>query len=375
MDKHIYTMNEVAEILGLDTYSVKGSHEYYDCVNLACDVKAEDRKFNINFVNDKFNCFGCGSSGNPVTLYRLATGLDISSALKNLAEGKVMVEPKILAKYNSKANDRISLPLLSSKIATDIVKDRVYNALLSLLTLNASHKEKLLQRGLSELQIAKGGYKSLPTIGKETIATKIMDMGINVEGVPGFYKAENGAWSIYAPATGFVVPIILKSGLVPALQIRQDTLDSKFKYIWLSTAKKHMGAAQTARIHFEGEFKKGLVFIIEGAFKAKISYALCEQMGLDMSAISFLALSSVTTQVGFEDAMEEIIKTSDVTTFIEAFDKDKASNPKVEKSQKKLWEKMRVSSIGKDIKLLSMSPSMFYGKGIDDHLKYILKGA
>lgn len=370
--QHRYTMYEVASLLGISTLAVQGSHGYFDCVNPECQVKAADKKFDINFEKDKFNCFGCGKGGNPVTLYRLATGDDTVQALNHLKNGVVHVPSEITAAFNSNVKRAISEPILSDKIRTDEDKDVSYNALLSLLKLSDRHRKNLMDRGLTEEQIARDGYKSLPMIGREKIASTILEMGIDVDGIPGFYKTASGAWSVYAPSSGFLIPIRLKNGVIPALQIRQDTTNPKFKYIWFSTPKQYMGTSQTSRIHYEGLFKKGVVFIIEGALKANTSYNLCEQLGLNMEQISFLALSSVTTQSGAEQAIEEIISEGDLSTIIEAFDQDKASNQKVAVHRGKLWGHMEQACRGTHIKLLSMKPSFFFGKGLDDHLKVIL---
>lgn len=370
--QHRFTMYEVASLLGISTLAVQGSHGYFDCVNPECQVKAADKKFDINFEKDKFNCFGCGKGGNPVTLYRLATGYDTVQALNNLKNGTVHVSSEIAAAFNSNVKKAISAPILLGKIRTDEDKDIGYNALLSLLKLSDRHRKNLMNRGLTEEQIARDGYKSLPMIGREKIASKIMDMGIDVEGIPGFYKTDSGAWSVYAPSSGFLIPIRLKNGLIPALQIRQDSTNPKFKYIWFSTPKQCMGASQTARIHYEGLFRRGIIFIIEGALKANVSYNLCELLGLDMEQISFLALSSVTTQSGAKQAIEKIVSEGDISTIIEAFDQDKANNQKVGEYTGKLWSHMERACFGTNIKLLSMKPSFFFGKGLDDHLKVIL---
>src|SRR5439155_23572495 len=53
--------------------------------------------------------------------------------------------------------------------------DRVYRALLGLLSLSGAHREALLRRGLDEAAIGSASYRTLPKTGRAPIARELLD--------------------------------------------------------------------------------------------------------------------------------------------------------------------------------------------------------
>ncbi len=100
-------------------------------------------------------------------------------------------------------------------------RHKVYSKMLSLLTLDDEDKRSLLKRGLKEEQITKLGYKSCPTKEKiPEIVNALEQEGLNLSGVPGFYKRYGKNTMMLA--NGFFIPFRSLNGQIQGLQIRRN---------------------------------------------------------------------------------------------------------------------------------------------------------
>ena len=83
-------------------------------------------------------------------------------------------------------------------------------------------------------QIQKNGYKSTPVFGFRKLTERLIEAGCTVEGVPGFYQEEDGAWSIRfkRKCSGFLIPVRTIEGYIVGMQIRLDYPFDHTKYIW-----------------------------------------------------------------------------------------------------------------------------------------------
>src|SRR5262249_6245189 len=89
--------------------------------------------------------------------------------------------------------------------------DRVYRALLTALLLSLTHRQSLRQRGLSDVEILRRGYRTLPLGGRAALARRLVArFGANVcSTIPGLYVAKHDGrsyWSI-AGVSGLLIPI------------------------------------------------------------------------------------------------------------------------------------------------------------------------
>lgn len=99
-------------------------------------------------------------------------------------------------------------------------RHKVYSKMLSLLTLDDEDKRSLLKRGLKEEQITKLGYKSCPTKEKiPEIVNALEQEGLNLSGVPGFYKRYGKNTMMLA--NGFFIPFRSLNGQIQGMQIRR----------------------------------------------------------------------------------------------------------------------------------------------------------
>lgn len=147
----------------------------------------------------------------------------------------------------------------------------VYQALLSQLNLSDDHKANLLRRGLTQEQIDRLQYRSMPTDDRRTIVHELTKSGLNLGGVPGFWMQDSEVRLSGAP--GILIPVRDMADRIQACQIRCDHVDQGGKYRWLSSAGKPCGCSSGCPVHIvrpEGS-DAGEVWITEGPLKADIS--------------------------------------------------------------------------------------------------------
>lgn len=125
-----------------------------------------------------------------------------------------------------------------------------YSALLKGLTLASDHRQNLLCRGLSEEEILRLGYKTTPVLGFSSLAKRLREAGLYLEGVPGFYK-KRGQWTIQFPGRGILIPVRDIAGRIQGLQIRLDNVEKR-KFRWLSSAELEEGCGAKTWVHLAG---------------------------------------------------------------------------------------------------------------------------
>ncbi|MGI6657793.1 MAG: hypothetical protein ACOX4N_00020 [Dethiobacteraceae bacterium] len=146
--------------------------------------------------------------------------------------------------------------------------DRVYRDFISQLTLSAEHKENLLNRGMTEKEIAAGLYRSTP----ESKYVDALAKKYNLYGVPGFFK-EGGRWMCVA-TQGMLIPVLNELAQVVGFQIRLDNPDKNKKYVWFSSS-------------YDGRLITGAPHSCGKAFKSKAP-GTCMDHGRATQRLTFL---------------------------------------------------------------------------------------
>lgn len=166
------------------------------------------------------------------------------------------------------------------KAAPVVIRDRVYGEFLSFLTLHERHKKDLLHRGLTEWDIKKNGYKSIPERPWD-ICKRMQERGRNLIGIPGFYMVpgRNGVsyWT-FRRQPGYFIPVLNANGRIQALQGRMDNPGMGGKYKIFSSASRDSGCSSGTPAHVARpkEIKDRRVWITEGPLKADIA---CNYLG------------------------------------------------------------------------------------------------
>lgn len=247
------------------------------------------------------------------------------------------------------------------------VRDRVYRDFLDLLSLSPKHRQELmLKRGLSEETIRKLHFRSTPRIEKPwSLCKRLTDLGHCLEGIPGFYRAENrrgGRYWTFSMKPGFIIPILDADGKIQALQTRLDVPDSRGKYRLFSSSAKRNGSSSGTPIHVAKPSRliDRRVWITEGPLKATIASQYLDAI--------VLGLIGATTWRPVLAALEGYRGAE----IIVAFDMDRKEN---------VWVKRAVRELTIELKRRghNVNIAVWNGpKGIDDALQagkeVVLKG-
>lgn len=155
--------------------------------------------------------------------------------------------------------------------------DRVYREFLNHLSLYPEHRDDLMRRGLTEKEIKKSGYKSIPQLIKPwDICMKLKDRGFDLAGIPGFYKTpgrNGGNYWTFGWQAGYFIPVLDVKGRIQALQRRMDDSNKGGKYKLFTTLTKFMRCSSGTPAHVVTpvEIKDRRVWITEGPLKADIA--------------------------------------------------------------------------------------------------------
>ena len=169
--------------------------------------------------------------------------------------------------------------------------DRVYGALLDELALIHAHRQDLHRRGLSEGQIGRGGYRTLPAGGRDLLAARLLErFGPEVcSQVPGLYKkgGESARWSV-AGAAGMLVPARDADGRVVALKVRADDPGNGSKYSYMSSSN-YGGPGPGSPLHvplLEEAVPGTAARLTEGELQADVATALSGMLSVSVPGVS-----------------------------------------------------------------------------------------
>ena len=213
--------------------------------------------------------------------------------------------------------------------------------LFSMLSLTPKHRAHLREvRGLTDDQIERFGFKSTPPPYLcKSLTARLLNQGCTLQGVPGFYLAEDGRWTVRfgTRTAGILIPARSADGLICGAQIRLDIpireenapADKEgTKYLWLSSSSKPMGTSSESPIHFVGDPCSRVVYVTEGLLKADICHALMHRT---------FAATAGANNVSKLDELFAFLKKNGTEEIIEAQDMDKYRNVHVEKGASKIY--------------------------------------
>lgn len=312
----LFRMTDVISVLGLTTPPWGQSSYYVQCP--CCDDNPSKKHLNINLKKDVFRCPKCGVSGGVLDLYALFSGVARDKAYKALAEQlnpmgrNADVRPKRKPLPNRTFVEEYPITDVEARHAT-------YSALLSKLSLANDHRQNLTNRGLTEDDINRLGYKTTPLIGLQAMAKQLRAEGHYLSGVPGFYKTETDSWTFVSEKRGILIPVRDPNGLIQGLQIRRDDVQRR-KFRWVSSAEKKDGCRAEGWTHFVGEMSS-TVILTEGPMKADVINAL--------SGLTVLAVPGVNTLTQLKIALD-VLKKRGLKKVMTAFDMDFSLNKNVQ---------------------------------------------
>lgn len=343
----IFHMWDVISLLGIPMPPSGRSSYYVPCP--CCDDSPRKKHLNINLKKEVFRCPRCGVSGGIFDLYALYTGVPRDQVREALAEKLGMPEePKRPPKtVQPQIQEIAEYPL------TDVdTRHATYTALLSKLTLAADHKENLLNRGLTENDIVRLGYKSTPVVGMSAIAAQLQSEGLYLAGVPGFYRTESGSWTFIHEKRGILIPVRDRYGRIQGLQIRRDNVTRR-KFRWVSSAERPDGCRAEGWVHLAGPVQSKII-LTEGPMKADVIHAL--------TGMTVLAVPGVNALTQLEAALNDL-RMEGLKEIKTAFDMDFATNQHVQNGYDSLLALL--GSMGFQYGTYLWDPRY---KGLDDYI-------
>ena len=319
MKDYPFTILDVAEVLNLRIRRRQPTNMDVDCP--FCGHKKG--KMNINLEKNVFRCNYCNEKGGMIELYGKVFQISNAQAYAEICE---------ILRCGGEAGElpspkkKVYIPEMEQLPRADLeTRHQTYAMLLSQLILTKDHKENLMNRGLSEEQIIKYGYKSTPVFGFDRIVSAIIGKECVLDGVPGFYTKKDNTYGIHFSkfSSGILIPVRSMDGRIEGFQIRLDRPIDDKKYIWFSSSNQFRGASIGGPVHFIGNPADETVYVTEGALKANIAHSF--------SGKTFVALAGVSHYKALEAVFAQL-KQNGTKQIIEAYDMDKYTNPHVERA-------------------------------------------
>lgn len=351
-----FNLREAATMLGINT----------DINVFVCPVCGH-KSAHFNWGENVFNCPACGEYGGGILdlwiFHRGLSGIPYAEAKKRAAYEMNLVwegyRPEQISMIENSTRHQQQKDTSDQMIANIYQRNSVYRKLLECCKLEPVDRADLIRRGLTDQEIFQLGFKTLPQ-GEDSYraAEHIMDSGLSLVGVPGFYK-NNGRWKIADYASGYLIPQKNISGLIQGMQIRRRNVSSGGKYIFLSSSGKQTGTKAYAFVHValsEYPLREEVpeAILTEGPLKADIVNKYTRKPVIAVPGVSSLSLLPETLS-----GMKQLgLKKIDI-----AYDMDLYQNPMVRKSLGKL--KRLLSDMDFSFRCLKWDESE---KGLDDFL-------
>jgi hypothetical protein len=298
----LFHMTDILPLIGFP--EPQNGRRHYNVACPHCDRNRE-KHLNINLEKDVFRCARCGFSGGIFDLYAHCMNIPRENVKREL-------ERHIGAADFQKPKQQPHTELPQECEAAPIsVRDTVFRAFLSKLTLAADHRQNLLNRGLPETVIDRQGYKTTPVFGVKALAKQLLTEGFHLSGVPGFYQDDAGQWTFISEQRGLLIPVRDMQGRIQGLQIRRDNVQKR-KFRWVSSTGRQNGCRSEGWTHFAGPVREKII-LIEGPLKADVVYTLTGQ--------SVLAVPGVNALLQLEQTLS-LLRESGVRRIATAFDMD-----------------------------------------------------
>ena len=362
-----FHITDVAALLRLNIRRRGPDFLYVDCP-LCGDHRG---KLYLKTSRDVWHCNYCQESGGMLALYAKVYGISNADAYREICEA--LQTGDYAPEYQSYQN-RQPQEIAQSARAPRQAIHQTLSILFSMLSLTPKHRAHLREvRGLTDDQIERFGFKSTPPPYLcKSLTARLLKQGCTLQGVPGFYLAEDGRWTVRfgTRTAGILIPARSADGLICGAQIRLDTpireenapADKEgTKYLWLSSSSKPMGTSSESPIHFVGDPCSRVVYVTEGLLKADICHALMHRT---------FAATAGANNVSKLDELFAFLKKNGTEEIIEAQDMDKYRNVHVEKGASKIYLMARKHEL--QCRRLTWNPNY---KGLDDWQLALRKNA
>ncbi len=235
-----------------------GLEEIYskkDIIYVKCPFCYSDKgTMKLNISNNSYICKKCEARGYSIGLYAKNKYISNKEAYQRLINEKADISNNLITSIITnvrKNKEELDIDYqaflgklyaknkyISNKEAYDID----YQAFLGKLSLSSDHTMKLLRYGFTMEEIEKIGFKTIPMQENQKIeiCRQLQEEGIDLSGIPGFFKDKKFRWN-FKSHKGIFIPIIDNCKIV-ALRIHLDTVYSiDTTDIWFSSSQENEG--------------------------------------------------------------------------------------------------------------------------------------
>ena len=378
-------IDDVVELLGLEVNPKTNRNAI--SYNVKCPF-CNDKGYHMN-INREKNVYFCPRCMSPNRDKNTGT-LDLYSRIRF---GKPMIPGRNSKElFKSLCNELESKGLNIANTFNNNVKrsyteiapasnkklNKAYTGLKKLpyLALSSQHKNKMLNRGLTEEAIANDGYFTLPPaqeliklhphgeqmlswfsnnhvcddlnhfsmsikdqpeiVAGYLIADDLISQNIFLDHVPGFFKMHN-KWC-FKYTVGMAIPTKDLDGKITSLQIRKDTVKNKgLRYITVSSKGLPCGVStKISRTHFalRGQLNPNtMTLLTEGPLKANVIASLLQARGIkDLLVIAIQGVKN-TRDI---PVIAKYLRQRGIMTIYSALDMDKCTNIHVAEAGKNI---------------------------------------
>jgi hypothetical protein len=313
-------ISDVIRLIDISAPPAGKSSYYTECPICDRQGRKKDKHLNINLMKNVFRCARCGWNGGMFDLFAYYSGISRDKARSEIMRILKMDLPS--REKTARMQENSQSDNAGQQVADTEVRHAAYSTLLSLLSLAPDHYNNLLERGLSEKAIIEGEYKTAPIIGSHAIAKSLLESVARIEGVPGFYKDNEGIWSFIKHKRGILIPVRDMHGRIQGLQNRLDNLNKR-KYRWVSSAdvdNSTCGIGAEGWIHIKGVAREKVI-LTEGPLKADIVHHLTGQTVIGVPGVNSLKHLEIVLLMLMEQGVKQVMT---------AFDMDFLKNPHVQ---------------------------------------------
>ena len=202
-----FHITDVAALLRLNIRRRGPDFLYVDCP-LCGDHRG---KLYLKTSRDVWHCNYCQESGGMLALYAKVYGISNADAYREICEA--LQTGDYAPEYQSYQN-RQPQEIAQSARAPRQAIHQTLSMLFSMLSLTPKHRAHLREvRGLTDDQIERFGFKSTPPPYLcKSLTARLLKQGCTLQGVPGFYLAEDGRWTVPSATNPARHPCALISG-------------------------------------------------------------------------------------------------------------------------------------------------------------------
>ena len=203
MSSFPFTIGDVARLCNLTVRRENQPSEYISCP--FCGRK----KMNLHYGKGLYHCPACGEGGSMLKLYSVLRGFQGSKAeIVREIKKELGITENSYYRFSKQTDKQVEEPQPQVDFERMRRLDTVYRAFLNKLFLARIHKPDLYARGLSDEDMERFGFKSVPLFGYKALCRELQAENISLENVGGFYL-DGGEWTINLnpKMTGYMIPV------------------------------------------------------------------------------------------------------------------------------------------------------------------------